>query len=76
MLYRRTRSHFFVYLRGPQVPLDQSTSQAAHLGETRLGLSVLDGIVASSLIVVSQNPPRRCTSQANAVSCPSAGSLP
>ena len=73
MLYRRTRSHFFVYLRGP---LDQSTSQAAHLGETRLGLSVLDGIVASSLIVVSQNPPRRCTSQANAVSCPSAGSLP
>ena len=32
------------YLTGPQVPLYRSTSQAAHLGETRLGLSVLDGI--------------------------------
>ena len=27
------RSHFFLYFTGPQVPLNQSTSQAAHLGD-------------------------------------------
>ena len=46
MLYHGTRQITFLPLfnRSPG-QLDRSTSQAAHLGETRLELSILDGIV-------------------------------
>ena len=45
MLYHGTRQIMFLPLcNSPQVPDNRSTSQDSHLGETRLGLSVLDGI--------------------------------